>query len=781
MAGYTYDIAIKDFAAGALSKLKKESISTEGAIKKLTRGISQGSKTAVPSINNLRVTLEKMRQKRDDSFSVDRIRKFNTVIRRTEHQLKKLENLPPLSFSQKIRNIGRSASSTILPIGGLAAGVAAVGAVFRSVILVGSGFEKEMSNVKALTGASGEEFTALSGVAKKLGETTVFSARQAAEGMSFLAQAGFKTQQIIKALPATLNLASAGGLDLGRSADIASNVLSGFGLEAVQTGRVADVMTKAITSSNVNVSELGESMKFFAPTAKTLGIGLEESTAVIGLLGNSGLKGSIATQSLGSSLTRLAAGGGKVSKTLKSLGVSLFQDGKFIGLAETIGKLEVAFEGMNEQQKTAHLTSLFGAEAFKNVAVLMDSGSEKIKEYTDQLIRSRGIAEKIAEVKQENLSGAFTQLKSAVSGLGISIFEVIKNPLTKLTKSMTKITGGLSSVVSWLKKNSVWIKTLGAGILTYVAVSKLATNWTRLLSVAKRTWSAVTTALTAKQWALNSAMLANPAVAITAAVVALGAAIYVYAKSVKNVSAAQQAQLDVARKLKEATVDEKVEAESLISVFMNHESTNEQRTASYNKLLGLYPSILGKYKTEKEALLGIDIIQEKIISNIERKAKAEVAADELKSAYKNLEKVKQATPGVWEVLGRNALQSINPWADDAATRYFKQVEKAKERVSSLKGILRKATADALGDKTSNDVTLNKTQNSKIDNEVISNVANSVVTGGKRQQIFNINIEKVLEMGDQIISDGKVEADDLVDTVIDGLTRRLHGTVRTLTS
>ena len=169
---------------------------------------------------------------------------------------------------------------------------------------------------------------------------------------------------------------------------------------------------------------------------------------------------------------------------------------------------------------------------------------------------------------------------------------------------MTKITGGLSSVVSWLKKNSVWIKTLGAGILTYVAVSKLATNWTRLLSVAKRTWSAVTTALTAKQWALNSAMLANPAVAITAAVVALGAAIYVYAKSVKNVSAAQQAQLDVARKLKEATVDEKVEAESLISVFMNHESTNEQRTASYNKLLGLYPSILGKYKTEKGSSIG---------------------------------------------------------------------------------------------------------------------------------------------------------------------------------
>ena len=781
MAGYTYDIAIKDFAAGALSKLKKESISTEGAIKKLTRGISQGSKTAVPSINNLRVTLEKMRQKRDDSFSTDRIRKFNTVIRRTEHQLKKLENLPPPSVSQRIRNIGRSASSTILPIGGLAAGVAAVGAAFRSVILVGSGFEKEMSNVKALTGASGKEFTALNDVAKKLGETTVFSARQAAEGMSFLAQAGFKTQQIIKALPATLNLASAGGLDLGKSADIASNVLSGFGLEAVQTGRVADVMAKAITSSNVNVSELGESMKFFAPTAKALGIGLEESTATIGLMGNSGLKGSIATQSLGSALTRLAAGGGAVTKTLKSLGVNLFQGGKFVGLAGAIEQLEVAFEGMSGEDKTAYLSKIFGPEAFKNVSILFSEGSEKIKEYTDQLIRSRGIAEEIAKTKQENLSGAFTQLNSAVRGLGNSIFEVIKNPLTKLTKSMTKITGGLSSVVSWLKKNSVWVKTLGAGVLTYVAVTKLATNWTRLLSVAKRTWSAVTTALTAKQWALNSAMLANPAVAITAAVVALGAAIYVYAKSVKNVSAAQQAQLDVARKLKEATVDEKVEAESLISVFMDHKSTNEQRTASYNKLLGMYPSILGKYKTEKEALLSIDIIQEKIISNIERKAKAEVAADELKNAYKNLEKVKQATPGVWEVLGRKTLQSINPWADDAATHYFKQVEKAKKRVSSLKVILRKATADALGDKTSNDVTLNKTQNSKIDNEVISNVANSVVTGGKRQQIFNINIEKVLEMGDQIISDGKLEADELVDTVIDGLTRKLHGTVRTLTS
>ena len=777
MAGYTYDIAIKDFAAGALSKLKKESTATEGAIKKLTRGISRGSKSAVPSINNLRVTLEKMRQKRDNSFSVDKIRKFNTSIRKTEHQLKKLENLPPLSVSQRIRNIGRSASSTILPIGGLAAGVAAVGAAFRSVILIGSRFEKEMSNVKALTGASGEEFTALNDVAKKLGETTVFSSKQAAEGMSFLAQAGFETRKIINTLPAALNLASAGGVDLGTAADTASNILSGFRLEAVQTGRVADVMAKSITSSNVNILELGESMKFFAPTARSLGIGLEESAAAIGLMGNSGLKGSIATQSLGSALTRLSVKGGKADKTLKSLGVELFQGGKFVGLAGAIEQLEIAFEGMSGEDKIDHITKIFGSEAFKNASILLGEGSEKIKEYTDQLIHSRGIAEQIARVKQENLSGAFTQLKSAVSGLGISIFEVIKNPLTKLTKSMTKITGGLSSVVSWLKKNSVWIKTLGAGILTYVAVSKLATNWTRLLSVAKRTWSAVTTALTAKQWALNSAMLANPAVAITAAVVALGAAIYVYAKSVKNVSAAQQAQLDVARKLKEATVDEKVEAESLISVFMNHESTNEQRTASYNKLLGLYPSILGKYKTEKEALLGIDIIQEKIISNIERKAKAEVAADELKSAYKNLEKVKQATPGVWEVLGRNALQSINPWADDAATHYFKRVEKAKKRISSLKGILRKATADALG----GDVILNKSKNKKIESEVVSNVANSVVTGGKRQQIFNINIEKVLEMGDQIISDGKVEADELVDTVIDGLTRRLHGTVRTLTS
>lgn len=347
--------------------------------------------------------------------------------------------------ASSLGNVNRGVGDLIGRIGG----IAAVGAAIGSVVTEFATFEKTMSSVKAITKATGEDFKIMNDTAKELGATTAFTAKEAAEGMKFLGMAGFQTNEIIEAIPATLNLASAAAIGLGESADIMSNVLSGFQIDASETERVVDVLASTVTSSNTDMIQLGEAMKFIAPTASNMGISVEETSAAIGILGNSGLQGSIATRALATSLARLADPSDKAAGAMERSGLVAFDNqGKFVGLAGVIEQLEVGMAGMTEEQKLANLSMIFGKDALKNWSVLVNSGSEELKVFTEQLENSAGTAQEMADTQLDNLAGSFTLFKSAVSGVAIDVGEGLSPGLRELLDIFTEVIADVKDLIS---------------------------------------------------------------------------------------------------------------------------------------------------------------------------------------------------------------------------------------------------------------------------------------------------------------------------------------------
>ena len=233
--------------------------------------------------------------------------------------------------------------------------------VATAAVKVSTDFEAQMSRVKAISGATGEDFTKLREQAKQLGATTSFSAKEAAEGMENLASAGFDTNQIMAAMPGLLDLAASDSLDLGTAADIAASTLNGFGLEASQAAHVADVLAKAAADTNAGITDTGEAMKYIAPVAATMGQSLEEVTAAIGLMSNAGIKGGQAGTTLRTALTRLANPSEKAAELMEDLGFSAYYgQGKMLSLKDIIGKLQVSMQGLTEEQQQQAIATIFG-------------------------------------------------------------------------------------------------------------------------------------------------------------------------------------------------------------------------------------------------------------------------------------------------------------------------------------------------------------------------------------------------------------------------------------
>jgi len=744
MAGYNYDITINDYASAALAKISNQSVLTEKKVSRTMEKLRAGGQKAVPSIDSLRFKLQKLTAQRNQAFTTQEIRQFNTAIRQTERQMHKLEHLPPLSIRERFRSLGKSVAGSILPVGGLAAGVAGVGAALTSAIRTGADFTKEMSNVKALTGASGTAFENLNETARQLGASTAFSASQAAQGMGFLAQAGFKTHEIIEAMPATLNLAAAGGIELGQAADIASNVLSGFGLAARETERVANVMAKTASSANTNISEMGESMKFFAPTAKTLGINLEESSAAIGLLGNAGLKGSIATQALGTSLVRLTKPTQEMQEAMNKLKVDFFDaQGEFVGLGSMVGQLEGAFRGMTKEQQAANLSTLFGQEAFKNVAVLLDAGQQGIRDYTKELANARGEAQRMADTKLDNLAGDFTELKSALSEVSIKIFTKLAPALRSTVQFFTRIAQSGGAVAAFFQEYGILVAGGAAALGAYNLSLKATAIGTKLLTIWQKRQAIVSTLATAKTWALNAAMAANPVGVIVGGLAALSAAaVWAFQK----VGWFRGAVLGAWEGLK-----------AFGTIIKDMVITNIKRVISGLGALGSAIAHLfkGEFGAAKEAA----------VSGLEDLAEAAV---NLSPAGGVVNVAKQG-----KKIGAAMAAGYNKGLAEIKTNKAKS--KLSESTSSAQPDGNENLAKGLDVKNEFSGTL------ETNNDSIRETTETIVTGGRKQQIFNIRIDKVLENVTQEVTDGREAADDLVEMVLDRLVRKLGGTFRSLTT
>lgn len=331
-------------------------------------------------------------------------------------------------------------------------GVASVAAA-KKTIDVGKSFEAGMSEVQAISGASGKDLEKLSAKAKQMGATTKFSATESATALKYMAMAGWKTNQMVSGLSGVMNLAAASGEDLGTVSDIVTDSMTAFGLKAKDSGHFADVLAKASSSSNTNVAMMGETFKYVAPLAGSMKYSIEDTATAIGLMANAGIKGSQAGTSLRSIITRLVKPPKDAATALNALGISTTKaDGSMKPLRETMAELREKFSGLTESQKASYASSIAGQEAMSGLLAIVNASDSDFNKLQKAIDNSSGAAKKQADVMNNNLQGALYDLGSVAESVGIGIYEDIK---TSLTKAVGVGTAQLRVLSNKLKKGGI--------------------------------------------------------------------------------------------------------------------------------------------------------------------------------------------------------------------------------------------------------------------------------------------------------------------------------------
>jgi len=357
-----------------------------------------------------------------------------------------------------------------------AAGVAGGAIALRGLagtIQPGMTFDEQMSAVGAIgrVNQTSQAFKDLRAQAIALGNTTAFSATQAAGGMEFLAMAGFEAAEILAAMPGMLNLAKAGRTELAQSADIASNILSAFNLQAGQMNMVADTLVATFTRSNTSLQQLGDTMTYVAPAAFEAGASMQEAAAMAGLLGNVGIQASMAGTVLRSMYTRMASPPRQAATALASLNVQTKDAaGNMRAMPEILAEIARKTEEMGNAERLGLFTAIAGKQAGSGMAALVRAqGAEAITQFVDVLNHAEGEAQRVATLMGDNLSGDVVALGSAWEGLNIAMADTQTFGLRNLVQG---ITGLVRGVTAWSRENP----RLAGGLFTVAGI--LATVWT---------------------------------------------------------------------------------------------------------------------------------------------------------------------------------------------------------------------------------------------------------------------------------------------------------------
>ncbi len=326
-------------------------------------------------------------------------------------------------------------------------GKLALGGAIVAPVKVAMDFEQSMANVGSVANASEAELKSLTAKARELGATTSWSASQTADGMKYLAMAGFNTNQTIAAMPGLLNLASAGATDLGSASDIASDILSGFGMKADEMGKLGDVLANTFTSSNTTLSGLGETMKYVAPVARSAGMSIEQVAAMSGKLGDEGVKGSMAGTALNAIIGRLAAPTGAAAQKLKELGIETKDGvGNLKDLPSLLAEIERATTGMGSGEKLEFMNAVYGMEAASKAQILQTQAASGSLQKYEQALRQQGSAQRIAEKQNATAAGAMKRLGSAMESISITIGNVLLPSVTSMVEVFASVIGSIGSV-----------------------------------------------------------------------------------------------------------------------------------------------------------------------------------------------------------------------------------------------------------------------------------------------------------------------------------------------
>ena len=397
-----------------------------------------------------------------------------------------------------------------------------------SIISTATGFEKSMATIQAVTSQPAEAIGGLRDLAKDLGATTKFSAREAADGMIVLSRAGFSLKETMAAAQPVLNLAAAANLDLAEAGSIAATSLRGFQLPAESMERITGALAVAANAANQDLTDIGEAMKFGAPAANAFGLSLEDTLGTLSQFANLGFKGSLGGTALSRALSDLAkiTPGGQAAKTLSELGLSLDevfdQNGRitdFVGLLDKLSKAA---------PKPAQLLKIFGERSVKPLLALMESGVAPIREISSALGDSLGEDARIAEIMMAGAAGAGERLAAAWEALQISIAESgLLDAFVDFARGLGEILTGLSkSNPALLKWGTIAVALLAALGPLLLTIGFMATGVAHLIPLFSKL-SVVT-----KLW--NASLLANPVVLITAAIVAAILAVIRFVQAFKN-------------------------------------------------------------------------------------------------------------------------------------------------------------------------------------------------------------------------------------------------------
>ena len=323
----------------------------------------------------------------------------------------------------------------------------------KGIVQSGMEFESTMSTVKAISGATSDEMDRLTNLAKEMGATTKFTATESAEALKYMGMAGWDAGQMISGLPGILNLAAAGEADLGTTSDIVTDGLTAFGLGAEDAAHFADALAAAATSTNTDVLMMGETFKYVGPVCGTLGASMEDTSIAAGLMANAGVKASQAGTSLRRGLQNLINPTKPIAAAMEKYGVALAttSDGQ-VDLMGTMKNLRSALGGLSKTEQGAALSAIFGSNAMSGWAAIVSASDEDFQRVTESIYGCEGAAQKMADVKMDNLAGDVTLFQSAWDGVRQTLYDMEKGPLRSVVQMATK---AMNAINDALKGNGI--------------------------------------------------------------------------------------------------------------------------------------------------------------------------------------------------------------------------------------------------------------------------------------------------------------------------------------
>ena len=424
---------------------------------------------------------------------------------------------------EKLQALGDNISSVgkkFLPVTGAVVGLG------TAAVKTAADFDSAMSQVAAVSGATGADLEALRDKAREMGSKTKFSASEAAEAMNYMAMAGWKTSDMLSGIEGIMNLAAASGEDLATTSDIVTDALTAFGLSAADSGHFADILAAASSNANTNVSMMGETFKYCAPIAGALGFSAEDTAEAIGLMANAGIKSSQAGTSLRTVMNSLAgevkicgAGIGEVTVATSNA------DGSMRDLSDILADCRVAFAGLSESEKAAAAEALVGKNAMSGFLALMNAAPADIEKLSGAIADCDGTAAGMAETMQDNLAGQLTILKSQLEELAISFGELLMPSIRMIVGWVQKLVDWLNGMDEGTKKIIMTVALLAAAIgPVLIVIGKVVSAVGTIMTFIPKLVSGFNMLKTAFS-ALGAVMAANPIILIIAAVAAAVAAI----------------------------------------------------------------------------------------------------------------------------------------------------------------------------------------------------------------------------------------------------------------